>query len=151
MLPSFTCPHWNGAGNLNATLGNNSALAPDQLASGFLPLSLFEMLRDDGESIPIVLAILRSGNLFSIERNQGSVEGMETSVGSPVVSLTVGVDRTFTNLPDPVVVNVRIMVEVSRAYHCNIHHWPLTDILSELHKSTMRLLRLWSTKYVQII
>lgn len=40
------------------------------------------------------------------------MDGLETSVGSPVVSLTVGVNRTFMNLPNPVIVNVRIMVEV---------------------------------------
>ena len=99
-------------GSLNATIGNDSTLAPDEIASGFLPFSLFEMFGPDEESIPIVFAVLRSGSLFSIEGNQGDVEGLETSVGSPVVSLTAGVNRTFINLPDPVIVNVRILVPV---------------------------------------
>ena len=99
-------------GSLIATIGNDSTLAPDEIASGFLPLSLFELFDPNEESIPIVLAVLRSGSLFSIEGNQGDVEGLETLVGSPVVSLTAGVNRTFINLPDPVIVNVRILVPV---------------------------------------
>ena len=103
-------------GSLNATIGNDSTLASDEIASGFLPLSLFELFDSNEESVPIVFAILRSGSLFSIEGNQGDVEGLETSVGSPVVSLTAGVNRTFRNLSDPVVVNVRILVQVHIMY-----------------------------------
>ena len=105
------------AGNLNATLGDDSTLEPDQLASGFLPLSLFERLDSDEENIPIVFAILRTGNLFSIERNQGDVEGLNTTVGTPVVSLTVGVEREFRDLADPVIVNVRIQIAVSKTWY----------------------------------
>ena len=101
------------AGILNATVGNDSTLAPDQIASGFLPLSLFQRAGSDEGPIPVVFAILRTGRLFSIERNnQGNQGGVSTMVGSAVVSLTVGVSRTFRNLQDPVIVNVRIQVEV---------------------------------------
>ena len=96
-------------------MGSNSTLAPNQIASGFLPLSLFQLAgsrQGDAEPVPVVFAILRNGSLFSIERNQGSNRNIETAVGSPVVSLTVGVDKSFTNLPDPVIINVRIQVEV---------------------------------------
>ena len=61
-----------------------------------------------------MFAILRTGNLFSVEQNQGNVQGVNTAVGSPVVSLTVGVDRQFRNLPDHVIVNVRIQIEVNK-------------------------------------
>ena len=61
----------------------------------------------------MVFAVFRTGRLFSIEGNQGTNPDISTTVGSAVVSLTVGVNRTFKNLPDPVVVNVRIQVEVS--------------------------------------
>ena len=99
---------------VSATLGDDSTLEPDQLASGFLPLSLFENFDQDKENIPFVFAILRTGNLFSIERNQGGVEGLNITVGSPIVSLTVGVDRQFSDLPEPVIVNVRMQVEVNK-------------------------------------
>ena len=59
-----------------------------------------------------MFAVLRTGGLFSIENNQDDAKNVMTSVGSPVVSLTVGVDKTFTDLPDPVIVNVRILVQV---------------------------------------
>ena len=91
--------------------GNDSELAPDEIASGFLPLSLFEMF--DDEFIPIVFAVFRTGSLFSIAGNQEDVEGLETMVGSPVVSLTAGVNQVFRDLPDPIIVNVRILVEVN--------------------------------------
>ena len=98
-------------------MGDGNTLAPDQIASGFLPGSLFELLESkkskSGEPIPVVIAVLRTGQLFSIENNQGDVGGRETTVGSPVVSLTVGVNQTFTNLLDPIIVNVRILVKVS--------------------------------------
>ena len=68
--------------------------------------------RGDTDSVPIVFAVLRTGGLFSIENNQDDARNVMTSVGSPVVSLTVGVDKTFTDLPDPVIVNVRILVQV---------------------------------------
>lgn len=97
-------------------MGSNSTLAPNQIASGFLPLSLFQLAgskQGDAEPVTtVVFAILRNGSLFSIERNQGSNGSIETAVGSPVVSLTVGVEKSFTNLPDPVIINVRIQVEV---------------------------------------
>ena len=95
-------------------MASDNTLAPDQIASGFLPESLFKLIESmkSGEPIPLVLAVLRTGQLFTIENNQRDVEGLETSVGSPVVSLTVGVEQTFTDLSDPVVVNVRIQVEV---------------------------------------
>ena len=98
-------------GSLNAAIGNDSTLAPDEIASGLLPPSLFVNEPFDS-NVPIVLAVLRSGDLFSIEGNQGDVEGLETLVGSPVVSLTAGVNRTFRQLSDPVIVNVRILVQV---------------------------------------
>ena len=107
------------AGNLNSTVGNDSGLAEDEIASGFLPLSLFQLIESEDMSIPIVLAVFRTGILFSIEGNQGDIEGLETSVGSPVVSLTAGVNQTFRNLPDPVIVNVRILVEVSKMASLN--------------------------------
>ena len=95
-------------------MGDGNTLAPDQIASGFLPGSMFELLESkSGEPIPVVIAVLRTGQLFSIESNQGDVGGRETTVGSPVVSLTVGVNQTFTNLLDPIIVNVRILVKVS--------------------------------------
>ena len=97
---------------MNATIGNDSTLGPDEIASGFLPLSLFDLFDSNEESVPIVFAVLRSGSLFSIEGNQGNVDNLETSVGSPVVSLTAGSNRTFRNLPEPVIVNVRIQVQV---------------------------------------
>lgn len=56
-----------------------------------------------------MFAVLGTGGLFSIARNQ--VNERNTTVGSPVVSLTVGVNKTFVNLPDPVVVNVQIVLE----------------------------------------
>ena len=43
--------------------------------------------------------------------------GLNTTVGSPVVSLTVGVDRQFSDLPEPVIVNVRIQVEVNKTWY----------------------------------
>ena len=111
-------------GSLNAVIGNDNtlSLAPDEIASGFLPSSLFQMFDSNEDSVPLIFAVLRSGSLFSIERNQGDVEGLETSVGSPVVSLIVGVNKTFRNLPNPVIVNVRILVQVHIYKHavCNI-------------------------------
>ena len=121
-IPLFPVPLFClRAGTLDATVGSESALAPDQIASGFLPLSLFELAglkQEDGEPVPVVFAILRNGSLFSIERNQGRNEGVSTAVGSPVVSLTVGLSKTFTNLPDPVIINVRIQVEVKLQHSC---------------------------------
>ena len=102
-------------------MGNESALAPDQIASGFLPLPLFQLAgskQEDGEPVPVVFTILRNGSLFSIERNQGTNEDVNTTVGSPVVSLTVGLNKTFTNLTDPVIINVRIQVEVRLQHSC---------------------------------
>ena len=116
-VPLF-CLH---AGTLDAAVGNESALAPDQIASGFLPLPLFQLAgskQEDGEPVPVVFAILRNGGLFSIERNQGTNEDVNTTVGSPVVSLTVGLNKTFTNLTDPVIINVRIQVEVRLQHSC---------------------------------
>ena len=68
--------------------------------------------RGDMVTVPIVFAVLRTGSLFSVDEGQESTSGLVTSVGSPVVSLTVGVNEAFTNLPDPVIVNVRILVQV---------------------------------------
>ena len=97
-------------------MGNESTLAPDQIASGFLPGSLFELIESkelsSGKPIPVLIAVLKTGQLFSIENNQRDVGDRETTVGSPVVSLTVGVNQTFTNLLDPIIVNVRILVKV---------------------------------------
>ena len=101
-------------GNLDATVGNDSGLAEDEIASGFLPLSLFQLIDSEDMFIPVVLAVFRTGSLFSIEGNQGENEDLETSVGSPVVSLTAGVNQTLKNLTDPVIVNVRILVEVGK-------------------------------------
>ena len=107
-------------GSLNTTFGDDDELADDQIASGFLPLSLFDVValnEDYTEDVPIVLAILRTGSLFSIENNQqGTAAGFNTTVGSPVVSLIVGVNQTFTDLPDPVIVNVRILVQVKHEH-----------------------------------
>ena len=99
-------------GSLTVAICNNRTLAPDEIASALLPLSLYELFDSNEESVPFVFSVLRSGSLFSIEGNQGDVEDLDTSVGSPVVSLTTGVNRAFQNLLDPVTVNVRILVQV---------------------------------------
>ena len=79
--------------------------------------------RDNTDSVPIVFAVLRTGGLFSIENNQDNARNVRTSVGSPVVSLTVGVNKTFTDLPDPVIVNVRILVQVRMLLYWCVHKY----------------------------
>ena len=130
-------------GALDATVGTESGLAPDQIASGFLPLSLLQLAgskQENDEPVPVVFAILRNGSLFSIERNQGSDEFVSTAVGSPVVSITVGLNKTFTNLPDPVVINVIVQVEVGTHPVCRKVNdpWCLSD--SEFYQPTMCVL-----------
>ena len=111
-------------GGLATTVGNESGLASDQIASGFLPQSLFDKIRDEVDTMPIVFSVILNGSLFSLNgQNEESSGGMMTLVGSPVVSLTVAVPgKTFENLQDPVIVNVRILVKVQqtlRVNHCN--------------------------------
>ena len=111
-------------GGLATTVGNESGLASGQIASGFLPQSLFDKIRDQVDTVPIIFSVIQNGSLFSLNgQNEESSSGMMTLVGSPVVSLTVVVPgKTFENLPDPVIVNVRILVEVQqtlRVDHCN--------------------------------
>ena len=109
-------------GSLDTELGSNDGLAEDQIASGFLPPSLFDLLGSNEnytENVPILLAILRTGSLFTIDNNQqDTAAGFNTTVGSPVVSLTAGVDQTFTNLQDPVIINIRVLVQVQHKCHC---------------------------------
>ena len=134
------------AGNLNSTVGNDSGLAEDEIASGFLPLSLFE---SEDMSIPIVLVVFRTGILFSIEGNQSDIEGLETSVGSPVVSLTAGVNQTFRNLPDPVIVNVRILVEVSKMASLNRNQLSKFVPVCNIKELEFQLLSLYSLRTLQ--
>ena len=97
-------------GSLDATSGNDSGLDPGQVASAFLPKSLFTLISDQKELIPIVFSVFVRSNLFTMEEEERS-DGQRVQVGSPVVSMAVP-NQQFQDLHDPVTVVVRITVEV---------------------------------------
>lgn len=96
-------------------MGNESGLASEEVASGFLPQSLFDLISDQKDTVNIVFSVFLMGNLFSLDEEESS-SGFSSQVGSPVVSMFVP-GQTFSNLEEPVTVTVRISVEV----HMNSH------------------------------
>ena len=97
-------------GSLDATAGNESGLALGQMASGFLPKSLFDSISDQMQSIPIVFSVFVNSNLFTMKEEERS-DGQRVQVGSAVVSMAVA-NKLFQDLQDPVTVTVRITVAV---------------------------------------
>lgn len=96
-------------------MGNESGLASEEVASGFLPQSLFDLISDQKDTVNIVFSVFLMGNLFSLDEEESS-SGFSSQVGSPVVSMFVP-GQTFSNLEEPVTVTVRVSVEV----HMNRH------------------------------
>ena len=91
-------------------MGNESGLASEEVASGFLPQSLFDLISDQKDTVNIVFSVFLMGNLFSLDEEESS-SGFSSQVGSPVVSMFVP-GQTFQNLEEPVTVTVRISAEV---------------------------------------
>ena len=96
-------------------MGNESGLASEEVASGFLPQSLFDQISDQKDTVSIVFSVFLMGNLFSLDEEESS-GGFTSQVGSPVVSMSVP-GQSFQNLEEPVTVTVRISVEVHKRDH----------------------------------
>ena len=97
-------------GNLDTVSTNGSGQTPAQVASVFLPQSLFAILSDQLESISIGFVIFINSNLFTLEEEEKS-DGQMVQVGSPVISLDIH-NKKLTNLKDPVNVTIRVITEV---------------------------------------
>lgn len=96
-------------------MGNESGLASEEVASGFLPESLFDLIRDQVDTVSLVFSVFRMGDLFSLDEGESS-SGFMSQVGSPVVSMAVP-GKIFQNLEEPITVTVRISVEVHKRDH----------------------------------
>jgi len=75
-------------------------LLPGQVAAAILPATIFRNL--EGEAIGVFFSLYEESSLFPIADPPNN-----TRIGSPVVAATVA-GRTFRDLPEPVIVLVRL-------------------------------------------
>ena len=104
---------WAYLGSLSADAGDSSVdgLAPMEIAAAFLPPMLFEELQIftdiDENEVGVFFSLYETATLFPI----ADVPDTVTEVGSPIVGASVvamDVQQTFTDLPEPVVITVRL-------------------------------------------
>jgi len=78
-------------------------LLPEQVASAILPATIFNQIRNlEDEAIGVFFSLYEESSLFPIADPPNN-----TRIGSPVVAATVA-GRTFRDLPEPVIVLVRL-------------------------------------------
>ena len=94
-------------------------LSPGQVASAILPAAIFNQIRNlegtDVEAIGVFFSLYEESSLFPIAGAPN-----DTRIGSPVVAATVA-GRTFRNLPEPVIVLVRLNDITDGVSECLIH------------------------------
>ena len=90
-------------------------LFPEEIATAFLPPSLFEPFVSDAEGVGIFFSLYESPSLLPIARESDSPTtagdgGAMSQVGSPVVgaSVSAGGQTEFRDLRDPVIVVLRL-------------------------------------------
>ena len=78
-------------------------LLPGQVAATILPATIFNQTRNlEDEAIGVFFSLYEESSLFPIADPPNN-----TRIGSPVVAATVA-GRTFRDLPEPVIVLVRL-------------------------------------------
>lgn len=83
-------------------------LPPDFLASVSLPPSLFGRINnDDVESVGVFFALYRESTLFPVRDMVGQERTVHPTVVSPIVASTVGPGFDFSNLLQPVEINLK--------------------------------------------
>ena len=86
-------------------------LAPDEIASVLIPTSIFEGL--DGP-LSVAVTVFEEPTFFPLPPPTENNTGLETQIGTPVVSVLVARDQEqleFENLDPPLVLNLRITEE----------------------------------------
>ncbi len=114
----------SGSLESSRTEGQHDGLSPDQIASAFLPPTLFDQTEGSGD-VDVVFTLFNSPNLFPV--SEGRLNN--TIVGSPIIGAAVA-DQSLVNFPDPVVIRLRLNRLEGRVSR----HTRLT--LSVLHIST---------------
>ncbi len=82
--------------------GPPDVLPPEQIASAFLPPSLFDLI-EGSEDVGVLFTLYDSSNLFPVQEDKPN----DTIVGSPIVGATV-VGESFVNLEEPVIILLRL-------------------------------------------
>ena len=90
----------------------SDGLPPQQEASVSLPASLFQKI-DGSSNIEVFYGIYNSSILFPVSASQGNDTSADrqTQVVSNVVAVTVGRNVPFQNLPEPVMIVLRLQKE----------------------------------------
>ncbi len=95
--------------NLPGTLDSNrtegqgdDGLPPDQIASAFLPPTLFEQVEGSGD-VDVIFTLFNSPTLFPVSEDKPG----DNIVGSPIVGTAVA-GQSFVNLPEPVIIVLRL-------------------------------------------
>ena len=102
----FSHAHCTDTLNVDTNERVDDGLLPGQVASAILPATIFNQIRNledtDVEAIGVFFSLYEESSLFPIADPPNN-----TRIGSPVVAATVA-GRTFRDLPEPVIVLVRL-------------------------------------------
>ncbi len=92
----------SGSLESSRTEGQHDGLSPEQIASAFLPPTLFDQTEGSGD-VDVVFTLFNSPNLFPV--SEGRLNN--TIVGSPIIGAAVAA-QSLVNFPDPVVIRLRL-------------------------------------------
>ena len=86
-------------------------LAPGEIASVLIPISIFQVLEGP---LSVAVTVFEEPTFFPLPPPKENNTGLETRIGTPVVSVLVAKDREqleFENLNPPLVLNLAITEE----------------------------------------